>query len=157
MTIDPEVAQLLERYRSGPASIEAALASCPPDRMDRRPAPDEWSPLEVVHHIADAEIISGGRIRLILSRDGATLVAYDQEALARAMRAESRPIEGSLAVIRALRQSTADLLEAMQPEGWNRLGVHEEVGEVSIGSWLKGIAGHCHDHAEQIRRACTDG
>jgi hypothetical protein len=155
--MDSEVAQLLERYRSGPAAIEAALASCPPDRIDRRPAPDEWAPVEVVHHIADAEIISGGRIRLILSRDRATLVAYDQEALARAMRAESRPIEGSLAVIRALRQSTADLLEAMQPEGWNRLGVHEEVGEVSIRSWLKGIAGHCHEHAEQIRRACSDG
>jgi hypothetical protein len=154
--MDPQLAQLLERYRSGPAAIEAALTECAPDRIDRRPAPEEWSPLEIVHHIADAEIISGGRIRLMLSRDRATLVAYDQEALARAMRAESRPIEGSLALIKALRQSTADLLEALEPEGWSRVGVHEEVGEVTIGAWLKGIAGHCHDHAEQIRRACEE-
>jgi hypothetical protein len=152
--MDPQVDELLKRYRSGPAAIEAALAECASDRLDRRPAPDEWSPQEIVHHIADSEIISGGRIRLILSRDRATLVAYDQEALARAMRAESRPIEGSLAVIKALRQSTADLLETMEPDAWSRVGVHEEVGEVTIGSWLKGIAGHCHDHAEQIRRAC---
>jgi len=32
-------------------------------------------------------------------------------------------------------------------------GVHSESGSYSVDRWLEIYAGHCHDHADQIRTA----
>ncbi len=98
-------------------------------------------------------MIWGGRLRLMLARDGARIVAYGQEELARAMRPAERPIQASLALIKTIHEGTADLLEALEEEEWSRRGVHEEVGDYSVEMWLKNMADHSHQHADQIRRA----
>lgn len=145
--------RMLDRYRSGPDAIEAAINGINEEELDHEPGPGEWSSRQIIHHVADSEVIAGGRLRLVLSRDRAPIVAYDQEALARAMRPTKRPIQGSLALIRALRESTADLIEALDEEAWQRRGVHEEVGDYHLAMWLEGMAEHAHEHADQIRRA----
>jgi hypothetical protein len=143
----------LKRYRSGPAELEASLRGITDEELDRRPGPGQWSPREIVHHVADAEVIAGGRLRLVLARDAAPIVAYGQEDLMRAMRPMARPIEASLAVIKALHENTADLIEALEEEAWSRRGVHEEVGDYHLAMWLEDMAEHSHKHADQIRRA----
>ena len=50
-----ERAALIAGYREGPGVLEQALAGITPEELDRRPAPDQWSPREVVHHTADSE------------------------------------------------------------------------------------------------------
>ena len=45
----------------------------------RRPAPERWSVNEMAAHLADAEIVSGFRIRFILGAPGSPIVAYDQD------------------------------------------------------------------------------
>ena len=39
------------------------------------------------------------------------------------------------------------------PEEWDRVGTHSESGPYSVDRWLEIYADHCHEHADQIRRA----
>lgn len=38
-----EITDLIQQYAAGPEGLRAALATVPPEAMQWRPAPDEWS------------------------------------------------------------------------------------------------------------------
>ncbi len=142
---------LIERYREGYREIEQALAGVSKEELDAHPLPGEWSVREVVHHLADSEMVGALRLRRLLAEDHPTLGAYDENAFARGLH-YGRPIEPSLAVVDAVRHATAELLRRMTEAEWARTGTHSEIGEYSVERWLQTYASHCHDHADQIRR-----
>jgi len=143
---------LIARYADGPRVIDEALAGITEAELDAREAPGEWSPREVVHHLADSEMTSAIRLRLLLAADDPTILGYDQEAFARRLHYD-RPIAASLAAFRAARATTGELLERMTDEDWARAGTHTESGRYGAEDWLRIYAAHAHEHADQIRRA----
>ena len=46
---------LIERYRSGMADLEDALAGITASELDRPQASGEWTARQIVHHLADGE------------------------------------------------------------------------------------------------------
>ena len=147
-----ERAQLIRQYNGAYSAVEAALAGATDAELDARPAPNEWSAREVVHHLADSEMTSAIRLRRLLAEDGPTIVGYDQEEFARRLRYD-RPLEGSLLAFKGARESTAPLLESLSEDDWKRAGTHTESGPYSVETWLQIYASHGIDHAEQIRTA----
>src|SRR5262245_22941655 len=55
-----------------------------PAKLNRRPAPEKWSPAEIIAHLADCEIVVGWRMRSILGAPGTPIQAFDQDAWASA-------------------------------------------------------------------------
>ena len=146
-------AELLDRYRRGPAELEAAVAGFDDAKLDASPPDGGWSPRQIVHHTADSELTSAVRLRLLLAEEGPQIRGYDQEEFARRLHYDKRPIASSLAAVRAARESCASILELLSEEDWQRSGTHSENGAYSVETWLQIYAAHCHDHADQIRRA----
>jgi DinB family protein len=109
-----------------------------------------WSPRMVVHHLADSESNSYPRVRKLLAEDDPVVQGYDQ-AYARRLHYD-RPVETSLAVFRAVRASTAELLERLEGQDRGRAGTHTESGPYTMDDWLEIYAAYAFDHAEQIRR-----
>jgi hypothetical protein len=143
---------LIEQYEAGHQAIVDALAGITPAELEAREAPGEWSPRQIVHHLADSEMTSAVRLRLLIAEDGPTLVGYDQEAFVANLYPD-RPIEPSLAAFGAARAATAPILRRLTEVQWQRVGTHTEVGAYSVLDWLELYAAHAHDHADQIRRA----
>jgi len=54
---------LVEQYRNGYRAVIEALHGVTETDLDSRPAPTEWSPRQVVHHLADSEMTSAIRLR----------------------------------------------------------------------------------------------
>jgi len=44
-------------------------------------------------------------------------------------------------------------MDRMTEEDWRIVGTHTESGRYSTEDWLRIYASHCHDHADQIKRA----
>jgi hypothetical protein len=105
-----------------------------------------------VHHLADSEMTSAIRLRLLVATDNPRIVGYDQEQFARRLHYD-RPIEASLDAFKAARRTTADILERLTPADWSRGGTHTEHGPYTVETWLKIYAMHAHNHATQIRVA----
>lgn len=151
--MDHETRQrLIEQYCDGYDIIVAALRDITPEEMDAREAPGEWSPREVVHHLADSEMTSAMRIRLLLAEDEPEIRGYDQEAFARRLWYD-RPVEQALEAFRLARATTAEILARMSDADWQRGGTHSESGRYTAEDWLEIYAAHAPDHADQIRRA----
>lgn len=144
--------ELITRYQDGYRVISDALMNITDAEMDAREAPGEWSPRQVVHHLADSETASALRPRSLLVEDNPTIRGYDQDAYAARLWYD-RPIEASLAAFRAARETTAQLLVRLDEADWSRTGTHTESGPYSCLDWLRIYAAHAHDHAGQIERA----
>jgi hypothetical protein len=144
--------RLLARYRDGADEVDAALAGITEEELDRRPAPGDWTAREVVHHLADSEATAYVRLRRLVAEDEPVIQGYDEPEYARRLHYD-RPIASSLAVLRAVRQGSLDLLESLSEAEWGRTGTHSESGAYSVDRWLEIYASHSHDHAIQIREA----
>jgi hypothetical protein len=143
---------LVQQYRDGVREVVAALENITDEELDRRPAPDKWSSRQIVHHLGDSEMTAAIRMRLLLGEDRPTILAYDQEQFARRLHYD-RPIGPSLEAFKAARETTAAILDRLNPEEWAREGTHTEVGRYTLDTWLQIYAEHAHKHAGQIRRA----
>jgi hypothetical protein len=143
---------LIERYKDGYRAVTDALGALAEHELDLRPAPGDWSPREIVHHIADSEMTSAIRVRRLLAEDHPQIAGYDEAEFARRLHYD-RPIETSLEALRAARRSTAALLETLTDAEWAREGTHSESGRYTMDDWLSIYAAHAHDHAAQILRA----
>jgi hypothetical protein len=143
---------LIDQYENGFAAVSAALEAITDAELEAREAPGEWSPREIVHHLADSEMTSALRLRLLIAQDAPTLLRYDQEAFVRHLYPD-RPIAPSLAAFEAARAATAPILRRLSEEQWRRAGTHSESGRYTVEDWLRIYGVHAHDHADQIRRA----
>ena len=141
--------ELIDRYKDGYRVVAEAIVGAPDEELDARPAPNKWTAREVVHHLADSEMIAAGRLRLLVAIDRPAIHGYDQDQFARRLHYD-RPTEGSLEAFKAARRSTAELLDVMTEEDWMREGTHTEHGRYTVTRWLEIYADHAHKHAEQI-------
>jgi hypothetical protein len=147
---------LLRRYRDGPDELEGAARGLSDAQLDYLPRDGGWSPREVVHHTADSELTSAIRLRKLLAEDNADIRGYDEMEFSRRLHYRERPIAASLAAVRASRETSASILDYLTEADWSRTGTHSDSGPYSVDMWLEIYAAHCHDHADQIRRAVEE-
>jgi hypothetical protein len=152
---DIERRRLLDLYRDGARDVAEVVALLSLSDLDRR-AGGEWSAREVIHHIADAELIEGVRLRRIVAEDSPLLPWIDEEEHARRLHYE-RAIETSVDVFGAVVLANAALAARLSDDEWLRTGRHSVSGTYSVEDWLRKMSQHAHDHAAQMLRAAGRG
>jgi hypothetical protein len=144
--------KLVDQYKDGYRAVTEALAGATEAELDAHPAPGKWSAREIVHHLADSEMTSAIRIRLLLALDRPVIAGYDENEFARRLHYD-RPIGASLDALAAARRTTAELLDRLGDADWAREGTHTDSGRYTMDTWLEIYAVHAHNHAAQITRA----
>lgn len=151
MTVEDRRA-LIAKYKAGVDEVVRALDGFPPGHLAAHPIAGKWSAAEIVHHLADSEMMSAMRLRKMLTEPHPVIQGYDQDEWSQRLRYEERPIAPALAAFRAARETTGQLLDSMTTEDWRRHGWHTESGSYHCDRWLEIYAAHAHGHAAQIRR-----
>src|ERR1043165_7632586 len=123
---------LIAQYADGPRRLRAALATVPPEALQWRPKPGEWSAHEVVVHCADSETQSASRIRVVLSEKDPVIQGYDQEQWARDFDYHAHPpappLGPALAAGAGVRANPGALRRRLPDSAWARVGRHTESG-----------------------------
>ena len=128
--------QLVQQYKDGHRVVAEALLGATDQDLDARPAPGKWSAREIVHHLADSEMTSAIRLRLLVATDHPTIAGYDQDEFARRLYYD-RPIEASIEAFKSARRTTGDILDRLTEAQWSRQGTHSEHGRYTIENWLE--------------------
>jgi hypothetical protein len=142
-----------------PVRAQAELADQIAAVLDRagphlrtKPAPGEWSVIEVFGHILDAEIANGGRYRWIIAQDEPPLPGFDQERWVERLRHQEDDPAEMMELFRALRRSHLLLWERASATERARIGMHDERGPESFDLLFRLVAGHGLFHLGQMRR-----
>jgi hypothetical protein len=117
-----------------------------------RPAKNEWSVLELVGHIVDAELVVGTRYRFILAHEEPPIQPYDQDLWADHLRHNEADPEELIAPFEALRNANLALWRRTTPEEHARVGMHQERGPESYDLTFRMLAGHDRFHLDQARQ-----
>lgn len=128
----------------------AALGAVDPEDARRRPAPGEWSPLDIAVHLADTERVLAFRAFTFARHDGAELPGVEFEEFAEAAGANGRRLDDVVGELRAVRAATVALLRGLSDEAWTHRGVASG-SEISVRALAYTIAGHDLHHLPDLR------
>lgn len=142
------------RYASAPQKLELALEKLSDAKLRWKPNPKKWSIREVVLHLADSEVIAIARMNLVIA-SGETppsLAAYDQDLLAERSRYNEQDERLALALFKTLRKHQTALLKSLPDELFQKRGLHQERGELTLAELVANAANHAETHLRQIER-----
>jgi len=150
-----EINDYANEYEASTQYFFEKYATVSPADLDTH-QPDGWSPRQVIHHMADAEVQSHTRVRRLLAEpEGSVILGYDE-----AMWAENPilgytvlPIEHSIALLTAVRASSLDVLKRITLDDLEKFGMHTERGKFSMKDWLRAYTNHPRTHADQMMAA----
>jgi hypothetical protein len=141
-----------EKYLEATNTLLDLIDSLKETQLDRSSS-DGWSPRQVIHHLADSEAQSYARFRRLIAEPNTSIQGYDEAKWAdnSTLDYKNHDIQSSIAVIKAVRQSSYELILRMDASLLSNRGIHTESGDYSIEKWLNTYIKHPIDHANQIR------
>jgi len=115
---------------------------------------DGWTPRHFIHHLADSEAQSYARLRRLIAEPNTTIQGYDENIWAnnQTLAYGSHEIASALAVYKAVRQASYELLLRLDESLLDNKGTHTESGEYSVRDWIRSYTNHPIDHANQIKQ-----
>jgi hypothetical protein len=132
--------------------LREAIQGISEDHLYRREAPDRWSVAHVFQHLADSELVGAYRFRMILAHDRPEIQAYDQDLWSERLHYDLADPAESLDDFTAIRNANVRLFERSTPSERERVGIHAERGEESLGFLQRIYAGHDIVHLRQLDR-----
>lgn len=145
---------VFQLFTEGPTLVTRAIEGLEPGLLSR-PGRDGWSVRDVIVHLADAELIGALRFRMVLAGEKPPLPVYDQETWKKRLHYLWRSPEASLSLFQQTRFASAEMLRQCSASDWERVGVHPEHGEMTLGQLLVTYAEHAIEHVAQIQALRT--
>ncbi len=134
-----------------PGRIEPLLAAATPEAWRRRPAADAWSALELLAHMADAELLFGVRLRLVLTAEQPPLPAVDELRMGECAGYREWSPELALGRFSTRRAESVELLRRCSAADLRRTGVHPRRGVMTVADLVAVMMTHDTDHLGEIR------
>ncbi|NBO26040.1 MAG: hypothetical protein EBU89_04080 [Actinobacteria bacterium] len=147
-----ELSAAISEYEQATAAFIATASKLTEIELDK-PQNDSWNARQVVHHVADSEAQSYARLRRLIAEPGTQIQSYDEAGWGEneTLGYKVLPVEISLAVFRAVRASSLEILKRLKEEQLENAGIHTESGKYTLETWLKTYINHPIEHEKQIR------
>ena len=150
-----EIIDYARDYEAATKYFTELVSRLKPTDLDKS-APGEWTPRQVIHHLADSETQSYVRIRKLMAEPaGSTIQGWDEGMWAEnaVLGYTTLPVENSIAVFKSVRAASLEILKRLSLEDLERSGVHTENGNYTVAKWIKNHTNHPRSHVEQIEKA----
>ncbi len=145
--------ELIEALQATPETLKGLLSRVTVKQARAAKGGDEnWSVVEVICHLRDAEEITLGRVQAIRDQDHPKIASYDQEALARERNYRAADPHAALEAFTTFREIHITVLSALSAEQWERVGEFEAFGPMTISAHIVHKLYHDSIHCAQIAR-----
>jgi hypothetical protein len=150
---EAELKKHLEAGEKSPKEIAAAVSGLAPAVLRYKPAPEKWSILEILGHLADIEIVYAYRLRQMLADEKPVIAPMDQDAWAKNLGYLDTPAPELVALYGLNRHHNLRLLRRLQLADLEKSAHHPELKqEVTVARLLEQLAGHGTNHLAQIEK-----
>ena len=146
-----ELQALASEYQAATEVFLAAYAKLDPADLGKVKS-DGWNPRQVIHHLADSESQSCARLKRLIAEPGSIIQGYDENKWAQnpTLGYLVLPVEASLALFKASRESSLEIIKRLQVEDLSKSVTHTESGAYDLRNWFSSYINHPKDHANQL-------
>ena len=138
--------QLIEDYVACSGRLRQAVAGLSQEELTARPGPGDWSILELVIHLTDSDCIAIDRMKRMLTEDEPPLLYADETAYVRQLATHEQSLEDALILFEVGRRQFARVLRALPDEAFERRGIHNRRGVLTVGGLVKDYIEHVDYH-----------
>lgn len=150
---EAELKKHIETAEKSPKEIATAVSGLTPAVLRYKPAPDKWSILEILGHLADIEIVYAYRLRQMLADEKPVIAPMDQDAWAKHLGYLDTPAPELVASYGLNRHHNLRLLRRLKVTDLGKSAFHpESKKDVTVAELVEMMAGHGTNHLEQIER-----
>ncbi len=144
-------AELIERYAADATLLSRDLAGLTEADCDARPVAGQsnlgqWTIRELIWHIVDSDIILADRMRRVIAEDKPALIGFDESAFVQRLFYDQRALELAVKLFEVNRLVMADILRRLQPSDFERIGIHNEAGPLTLRQLLEKSVAHLLHH-----------
>jgi uncharacterized damage-inducible protein DinB len=138
--------QLIEEFEACSSRLRQAVAGLSQEELTCRPGPGDWSILELVIHLTDSDCIAIDRMKRMLIEDEPPLLYADETAYVRKLATHEQSLEDALILFEVGRRQFARVLRALPDEAFERRGIHNRRGALTVGGTVRDYIKHVDDH-----------
>jgi hypothetical protein len=150
--METEQARWAAQLREVPRTFRSALTTNE-RTLRHRPAPGEWSAIEVLGHMIDKMSHWSLRVECIWQEERPALPGYDQDAEVRDHGYQQADPAMLLNALEQQCERFATLVAALPASALAREGVHEEYGPMTLRDCILAPLSSVRPHLEQLRTA----
>jgi uncharacterized damage-inducible protein DinB len=144
------VDDLVERLAATPGRIAAAAAGRSPEELGAPPADGEWSAVAILAHLRASDDILSPRLIAMLVREEPALPAFDERRWEEVMGYAESDFHELLATFTFRRAELVRVLRRLTPADWQRTGLHEARGRITLQETLRHLVEHEVEHCLQL-------
>lgn len=144
--------KLIDDYVAGGQRLRDAVAGLTNEQLKRRPVDGSWSIQQIVIHLVDSDLVASDRMKRVIAERRPLLVGHDESRFAACLHCDDQSVEDALTLFAVNRRQTARILRALPDDAFDRWGVHNERGKVTLLELLHGYVGHLEHHLRFIEK-----
>lgn len=145
--------KLIEAYAAGANKIAPAIAGLSRAQLCAFPVPGTWSIQQIALHLMDSDLIGSDRMKRVAAEDKPpTLIGYDETAFARGLFYDQLDPKTACEIFEKNRLMTAEILRRLPAAAFDRKGMHNEHGEVTLAGLVKTYVEHLDHHLKFIEQ-----
>lgn len=114
---------------------------------------EAWTPSEIAGHLCDSARYWGARMFRVVHEDRPALASFDEQTMVALAAYGYRPLAELLAAFRLLSMGNVALLRSLDTTAWDRLGLHDTRGPITLKDIVCIEADHEQNHVRQFAEA----
>ncbi len=142
----------IEVYAAGGQQLIEAYQGLTRVQLFAEPVPGTWSLHQIAIHMLDSDLIGSDRMKRIAAMDKPLLIGYDESAFAKLPGIEQLDAMAACRLFDQNRQMTATILRALPEATFERWGIHNEIGRVTLAEMVDKYIHHLEGHLEHVAK-----
>jgi hypothetical protein len=142
----------IELYVAGGAKLAQSIWGLTADQLHIKPADGSWTIHEIVIHMLDSDLIATDRMKRIACMDTPLLIGYDDNGFVKLPGVDELNAFLACELFQKNRHMTATILRRLPASAWERFGIHNEKGKVTLSEMLETYIYHLDHHLKFIAK-----
>lgn len=142
----------IHAYAAGGQKLIDAYQGLNCEQLFAIPVAGTWSLHQIAIHMMESDLIGTDRMKRIAAMDKPLLIGYDESAFAKLPGVELVDTLSACKLFDQNRQMTATILRALPDASFDRWGIHNEIGRVTLGEMVEKYIHHLEGHLEHVAK-----
>lgn len=140
----------IEVFVKGGQQLMDAYQGLSRDQLLAVPVPGTWSLQQIAIHMLESDLIAADRMKRIAAMDRPLLIGYDETAFSQLPGVNELDAQKACELFAIHREILAVVLRRLPDQAFQRFGIHNESGKVTLAEMVDRYIEHLDDHLVHV-------
>lgn len=148
--MDQVITALLDSYTSRADNLSKSIAGLSREDLLAFPVPGTWSIQQIVLHLVDSDLILADRMKRVIAEDNPLIIGFSETKFAARLHYHDQDAAIAADIFAKNRRLMSGLLARLPESDFQRTGIHNERGKLTLTDLVKNAADHLVHHLKFI-------